>query len=252
MQLLVVHRDVEVGEELVRMVKEYTEHLCGYATSDAGALDWARGVPRCSLLITQLQAEGVNGLSLGANLCEIFAGMQTMFLPDYPATEQRLEISDSKVFPEPINGERLLEAIARAEQQRQTGLDLFHALDVIQMCCLAGRSGALQFVQGAKTALVYLLNGRIVHAERGAARGVDALHELVAWEAVEFAYDYSVRAPVRTISIDWDAALITAVERRKAQALGGAPASDTSAAAREAAAPAKAGRRGLFGIRKAG
>jgi hypothetical protein len=252
MQLLIVHRDVEVGEELVRMVKEYTEHLCGYATSDAGALDWARGVPRCSLLITQLQAEGVNGLSLGANLCEIFAGMQTMFLPDYSTTEQRLEIADSKVFPEPIDGERLLEAITRADAQRQTGLDVFHALDVIQMCCLSGRSGALQFVQGAKTALVYLLNGRIVHAERGAARGLDALRELVAWEAVEFAYDYAVRAPVKTISVEWDEALITAVERRKAQASGGPPGSSLAAPAREAAGPAKAARRGLFGIRKAG
>src|SRR3712207_1716213 len=252
MQLLIVHRDVEVGEELVRMVKEYTDHLCGYATSDAGALDWARGVARCSLLITQLQADGVNGLSLGANLCEMFAGMQTMFLPDYAATEQRLEISDSKVFPEPIDGERLLEAIARADQQRQTGLDLFHALDVVQMCCLAGRSGALQFVHGAKTALVYLLSGRIVHAERGAARGVDALHELVGWEAVEFAYDYSVRAPVRTISLEWHEALIAAVEGRKAQAIGAAVPAANAPAPHEAAAPAKAARRGLFGIRKAG
>ena len=244
MQILVVHRDVEVGEELVRMVKEYTEHHCGYARSDAGALDWARGVPRCSLLLTQLQGEGVNGLSLGANLCEMFAGMQTMFLPDYATTDQRLEISDSKVFPEPIDGERLLEAIARAEQQRQTGLDLFHALDVLQMCCLAGRSGALQLVHGSRTALVYLLNGRIVHAERGTARGIDALYELVSWEAVEFAYDYVVRAPVVTISVPWDEAIITAVSRRKGEAVG-QPAQPSSAAP----APAKP-RRSLFGIRK--
>jgi hypothetical protein len=156
------------------------------------------------------------------------------------------------VFPEPIDGERLLEAIARADAQRQTGLDLFHALDVIQMCCLSGRSGALQFVQGAKTALVYLLNGAIVHAERGAGRGLDALRELVTWEAVEFAYDYSVRAPVRTISVPWDEALISAVERRKAQAIGTPPTSGAAAPAAEPAGAAKAGRRGFFGIRKAG
>lgn len=245
MQILVVHRDVEVGEALVQMIREYSEHLCGFATSDAGALDWARGVPRCSLLITQLQAEGVNGLSLGANLCDIFAGMQTMFLPDYPATEQRLEITDSKVFPEPIDGERLLEAIERADQQRQTGQDLFHALDVLQMCCLAGRSGALQLVNGSKTALIYLLNGRIVHAERGAARGVDALYELVPWEAVEFAYDYAVRAPVQTVHVPWDEAVVSAVSRRKAQAVGSAPAPTA-----DASTEAKPARRSLFGIRR--
>ena len=223
MQLLIVHHDAEVGEELVRMVKEYTEHHCGFATSDAGALDWARGVPRCSLLITQLQGEGVNGLSLGASLCDSFAGMQTMFLPDYPASEQRLEISHSKVFPEPIEGERLLEAIAHAEEQRQTGHDLFHTLDLLQMCCLSERSGAVQFVNGSQTAIVYLLAGKIIHAERGPARGADALYELVPWEAVEFAYDYSVRAPAQTITAAWDEAIITAVNRRKAQVIGAAP-----------------------------
>lgn len=233
----------------MRMVKDYTEHHCGFATSDAAALDWARGVPRCSLLITQLQGEGVNGLSLGASLCEAFAGMQTMFLPEYPASEQRLEISHSRVFPEPIDGERLLEAIARADAQRQTGRDLFHALDVLQMCCLSARSGAVQLVNGSKTAVVYLLNGRIVQAERGAARGADALYELVSWEAVEFAYDYSVRAPVQTITTSWDEAIIAAVSRRKAQVIGNAPGATGTTQPAGSSSPSKTGRWGIFGGR---
>jgi len=249
MQLLIVHSDAEVGEELVRMVKEYTEHHCGFASSDIAAIDWARGVPRCSLLITQLHGEGVNGLALGGRLSETFAGLQTMFLPEYPASDQRLDIPHTKVFPEPIEGERLLGAIARAEEQRQTGMDLFHALDVLQMCCLSGRSGAVQLVKGSKTAIVYLLSGKIVHAERGAARGAEALYELVAWEAIEFAYDYSIRAPAHTISTSWDDAVIAAVSRRKAQVVGGA-AQPTAAELTPETKPAK---RGLFsGIRKLG
>ncbi|MDQ6912964.1 MAG: DUF4388 domain-containing protein [Verrucomicrobiota bacterium] len=242
MQLLIVHHDAEVGEELVRMIREYTEHQAGFANSDAGALDWARGVTRCSLLITQLQAEGVNGFALAANLCEMFAGMQTMFLPDYSVSDQRLEIAESKVFPEPIDGERVLDAIAIAEEHRQTGQDLFHALDILQMCCLAGRSGALQLVNGSKTALVYLLNGEIVHAERGTARGVDALYELVPWEAVEFAYDYAQRATVQSINLPWDEAVVAAVGRRKGQPVGSTSPSET-------APPAKT-KRTFFGLRK--
>jgi len=246
MQLLIVHHDAEVGEPLVRMVKDYTEHHCGFATSDAGALDWARGVPRCSLLITQLQGDGVNGLSLGGSLCEMFAGMQTMFLPDYPALNQRLDISQTKVFPEPIEGERVLEAIARADAQRQTGRDLFHALDVLQMCCLSNRSGAVQLVEGSKTAVVYLLNGNIVHAERGALRGAEALFEIVPWEAVEFAYDYAVRAPVQTITAPWDEAVIAAVSRRKSQVIG-ALAQTQKIQMPDPAAKPKSPRWGLFG-----
>ena len=251
MQILVVHRDAEVGEELARMIREYTEHQCGFASSDAGALDWARGVPRLSLLITQLQGEGVNGLALGGTLSEMFGGLQTMFLPDYTASDQRLEIPHSKVFPEPIDGERLLHAIGHAEEQRKTGMDLFHALDLLQMCCIAGRSGAVQLVRGSQTAIVYLLSGRIIHAERGAARGANAIFELVLWEAVEFAYDYAVRAPVQTITTSWDETVIAAVSRRKAQSVGNAappPAAPTPPAPEPAA---KAGLRGIFGsVRK--
>jgi len=250
MQLLIVHHDAEVGEPLVRIVRDYTEHHCGFASSDRGAKDWSRGVPRCSLLITQLDGEGVNGLALGALLSDTFAGLQTMFLPDYPASEQRLDIPHTKVFPEPIDGERLLHAIARAEEQRQTGMDLFHTLDVLQMCCLSGRSGAVQFVRGSSTAIVYLQAGRIVHAERGPARGADALYEIVHWEAVEFAYDYTVRAPVQTITTSWDEAIISAVARRKAQVVGATPLAPPSAPpAPVAKAEAKGSKWGLFGQR---
>jgi hypothetical protein len=247
MQLLVVHRDAEVGEELVRMVKDYTEHHCGFASSDRAAVDWSRGVPRCSLLITQLQAEGVNGLGLAATLSDTFAGLQTMFLPDYPAEEQRLDIPDTKVFPEPIDGERLLNAIAHAEAQRQTGMDLFHALDVLQMCCLSGRSGAVQLVKGTQTAVVYLLSGRIVHAERGVARGAEALFELTAWEAVEFAYDYAIRAPVDSIKVAWHEAVIAAVARRKGQSVG--TTVEQTPPPSPSATPSKSNRWGILGRR---
>lgn len=249
MQLLIVHHDAEVGEQLAQMVREHTEHRCGFASSDRAALDWARAAASCSLLITQLHGEGVNGLALGGTLSETFAGLQTMFLPDYPATAQRFDVPHPKVFPEPIEGERLLGAIAHADALRQRGLDLFHALDVLQMCCLSGRSGAVQFVRGSQTAIVYLLSGRIVHAQRGIARGADALCEITAWEAIEFAYDYSVRAPAQTIDTAWDEAVIEAVTQRTSQAGGSASAVAERAISSQAPSPAKALRRKLFGGR---
>ena len=211
MQLLIVHRDAEVGEPLVQMVRDYTEHHCGYATTGAAALTWARAASRCSLLITQLDGEGVNGLSLAGTLSEMFAGLQTMFLPDYAATEQRLELPHGKVFPEPIDGQRLLDAIALAEAQRQIGLDLYHALDVVQMCCLTRRSGAIQFVRGSTAAVLFLRSGNIVHAECKAVQGADALAEIATWSAAEFAYDYALRAPLETIGAPWDEAIASAV-----------------------------------------
>jgi hypothetical protein len=211
MELLVVHRDAELGEQLVQMVKEYTAHECDFAGSQVAAIDWSRRHQRCRLLITQLHAEDLDGLTLGATFSETFPGLQTLFLPPYQVPEQKLVISLTKAFPEPIDGEALLEAIARAEKAERGAPDLFHVVDLLQMCCLSKRSGALQMVKENKSGIVYVRGGKLVHAETIVARGGDALREIVAWEFVEFAYDKTVRPPVETITIPWDELLIDMV-----------------------------------------
>jgi CheY-like chemotaxis protein len=211
MQLLIVHRDPEMGETLVQMVKSYTRHQCQLVRSDSAAMDWARHHQQCNLLLTQLEAEGIDGLALGSSLSEIYPTLQVLFFPNYPAVERRLEVAEPKVFPEPIEGDDLLGAIERAENAPPNAPDLFHVVDVLQMCCLSRRSGALQLVKESKSGLVFLRNGKIVHAETTTARGRDALFEMVSWELIEFAYERSVRPPLETITTAWDDLMIDAV-----------------------------------------
>ena len=216
MQLLVVHRDPELGEALVQMIKNYTRHHCELIDCDKAAMDWARHLQRCELLLVQLNAEGIDGLALGSALSELFPALQVLFLPNYAAADRRLEVANTKIFPEPIEGDELLGAIERAENAPPDSLDLFHVVDVLQMCCLSRRSGALQMVKNSKNGLVYLRSGRIVHAETTMARGRDALAEIVQWKFVEFAYERSVRPPLETISNEWHEILIdlVGVEKR--------------------------------------
>jgi len=215
MQLLIVHRDAALGRQLVQMVKNYTAHDCELAGSDVAALEWARRHSRCRLLLTQLEAEGIDGLVLGGTVSEIFPGLQTLFFPAYPASEQRLQIAETKVFPEPIDGEGLLRAIARAEDASADAPDLFHVVDVLQMCCLSRRGGAVQIVKGTESGIVFLRAGQIAHAETAAAQGQAALLETLGWGFIEFAYDPTVRAPAETITIPWDAALVEGVKLDK-------------------------------------
>ena len=215
MQLLIVHRDPEMGDALVQMVKNYTRHFCHIVSSDASAMDWARRHQRCDPLLTQLEAEGINGLTLGSALSEIFSALQVLFFPNYAAAERRLDIADPKIFPEPIVGDDLLAAIERAEQAPADAPDLFHAADVLQMCCLSRRDGAVQMVKDGQSGLVFLRHGKIVHAETTASRGRDALFEIVAWKYVEFAYERSVRPPLETITVPWDEILIDAISGEK-------------------------------------
>jgi hypothetical protein len=195
----------------VQMVTSYTRHQCELVGSDVAAMDWARRHQQCNLLLTQLEADGIDGLALGSSLSEIFPALQVLFFPNYPAAERRLEIAETKVFPEPIEGDDLLAAIERAENAP----DLFHVVDVLQMCCLSRRNGALQLVKEAKSGLVFLRGGKIVHAETTTARGRDALLEMVSWKFIEFAYERSVRAPLETISVVWHDVLIDVVTTLK-------------------------------------
>ena len=218
MQLLIVHRDPEMGDALVQMVKSYTRHHCQLVANESAAMDWATRHQRCDLLLTQLEAEGINGFTLGSGLSEIFSGLQVLFLPNYASEERRLQVADTKVFPEPIEGDDLLAAIERAEKTQGDAPDLFHVVDVLQMCCLSRRSGAVQMVKDGKNGLVFLRNGKVVHAETTAATGRDALIEIVAWQYVEFAYERSLCPPIETITASWDDVLFDAVTSQKDEA----------------------------------
>jgi CheY-like chemotaxis protein len=223
MQILIVHRDVEIGAQLGQMIKAYTAYECELMRTGADALAWAETHPRCDFLLTQLEASGIDGFALGGGLSERFPRLQTAFFPAYRASEQRLEIRDTKIFPEPIDGERLLEMIHQANASPARTGDLFHPADILQMCCLSRKGGALQLVSAGRSGLVFLRNGKITYAEAEGLRGPAALLEIIAWEDVEFAHDSSVRPAAETISEPWDKVLIEAVKGRKRQV--GAPAS---------------------------
>jgi hypothetical protein len=216
MQLLIVHHDAELGGQLVQMAKDYTHHDCDLVASETAARQWARDHSRCALLLTQVDAV-IDGLSLGASFGEIFPGVQTAFLPAYPRSQQRLEVQETRVFPEPIDGETLLALVDRVANASPGALDLFHIVDVLQMCCLSGIDGALQAVSNNQSGIVYLRCGEIVHAERGHVLGKQALLEMLGWRFVEFGYDRTVRAPMETITGPCDAALIDAVTMLKEQ-----------------------------------
>lgn len=215
MELLIVHRDPEMGQALVQMIKTYTRNQSQWVTSDKEAMDWARHHQHCELLLAQLEDDGIDGLSLGSVLSEIFPRLQVLFFPNYNADERRLDVAGSKIFPEPIEGDELLGAIERAEKMPPNTADFFHVLDVLQMCCLSRRSGAIQMVRGSKNGLVFLRTGRIVHAETTAGRGPEALAEIVNWELVEFAYERNVRPPLESMTGSWDEILVDLINAEK-------------------------------------
>ncbi len=214
MQLLIVHQDAEVGEGLRDLVQDYAGQAAVYLADGEAALAWAQTGAACDLLLVQLDAPGIDGFELSGSLGKIFPQLHTFFLPAYAAAAQPLEVADSKIFPEPIDGERLLAAIARTEAATENG-DLFHLVDLLQMCCLSEKSGAVQMVAGAETGVVYLRHGELRHAATARAEGIEALYEMLCWGPSQFAYDPAAEPPEKTIDAGWDAALVEIVLRKR-------------------------------------
>lgn len=74
MQLLIVHDDAEIGEQLMSMLKDYTAHQCDLVESDAAALRWAREHARCGLLLAQLEGLRSMASCSGARSVKFFPG----------------------------------------------------------------------------------------------------------------------------------------------------------------------------------
>jgi hypothetical protein len=223
MHLLIVHHEEEIGQALQAMVQEYTAHTADCVTTDHAALEWAGQAAECGLLVTQLESEGVDGLTLAGSLGERFPRLHTLFLPAYPLDAQRIEVANTKIFPEPIDGERLLQAIERTAASPDSP-DLFHIIDLLQMCCLSGKSGGVQLVVGSDAGVVYLRNGELRHVETARSRGLEAIYEMLHWGHAEFAYEANASPADQSIDISWDAALIEVVMReREPRKLSGQP-----------------------------
>lgn len=220
-RLLIVHRDAEIGRQLVQMVRDYTGYESALTGSESETLVWLRRRPDVQprIVLTQLDAPGLDGLALAAMLSEMFAGLQTLFFPPYSTAEQPIEVAGSKIFPEPIDGERLIAMVERSVRMIGNAADLFQAIEVLQMCCLARRSGGVQMVCGANVGTVYLRDGQIAHAETRSSYGNDAIVEIVSWGEIEFAYESKVDAPATTLRKRWEQLLIEAIEECKRRAL---------------------------------
>jgi len=210
MQLLIVHAEAEIGEGLSAMIREYSAHTADYAATEETALDWAaRGY---DLLLLQLESAQIDGLALADSLGAISPAAQIFFLPGYALAEQRLEIAQTKIFPEPIDGERLLQAIERVAKLTDAP-NAFNPVDLLQMFCLSGKSGAVRLTAGEELGVVFLRNGELRHAVTAQAFGLPAIYEMTQWGPSTFSYDANASPAEQTIDIGWDAALIEVVMR---------------------------------------
>ena len=71
--------------------------------------------------------------------------------------------------------------------------------DIIQLVSVSGKTGMFMLVRGPERGLIYLRNGRIVHAELGALAGEEAVYALAIWSTGDFQFTPGKETEATTI-----------------------------------------------------
>ena len=101
------------------------------------------------------------------------------------------------------------------QKQGFTGkLDQFQLVDIIQMYCISRRTGRLKISKGVNKGVIFIQEGRIVHAVCGALTAEEAVYEIISWDFGEFEADEGVLTDKRSIQSGWEHIVMEGVRRR--------------------------------------
>lgn len=85
--------------------------------------------------------------------------------------------------------------------------------DIIQLVSVSGKTGMFMLVRGPERGLIYLRNGRIVHAELGALAGEEAVYALAIWSTGDFQFTPGKETEATTIDKTNTSLLMEAARR---------------------------------------
>ena len=85
--------------------------------------------------------------------------------------------------------------------------------DIIQLVSVSGKTGMFMLVRGPERGLIYLRNGRIVHAELGILTGEEAVYALAIWSTGDFQFTPGKETEATTIDKTNTSLLMEAARR---------------------------------------
>ncbi len=82
----------------------------------------------------------------------------------------------------------------------QGSLTELHLPDIIQLVSVGGKTGVFQLTDGGHAGQIYLVDGKIVHAQLDDAAGEEAVYALAIWNKGDFKFEPGVTSEHKTIS----------------------------------------------------
>jgi len=82
----------------------------------------------------------------------------------------------------------------------QGSLAELHLPDIIQLISVSGKTGVFHLTDGGLRGMIYLHDGKIVHAQLDDTSGEEAVYALAIWSQGDFKFEPGVATETRTIS----------------------------------------------------
>lgn len=82
----------------------------------------------------------------------------------------------------------------------QGSLAELHLPDIVQLISVSGKTGVFHLTDGALQGRIYLIDGKIVHAQIDDIQGEEAVYALAIWNQGEFRFEPGDATTLRTIS----------------------------------------------------
>jgi len=187
----------------------------------AGNSDVAREIMRdvsIDLVITDIDLPGASGVELVCWGAIEFP--ETVFVvqtgDDVDELQQRISgLGCLRLMRKPCQPAEVLKIVREALDciSRLSGcFSALSAADLIQMLCLAQRTAALRITAGGESGTVMVKDGVLLHASWGVLVGHDALCGILDAQDGVFRTTPLPEGVVRTITADWQHALMAAVQ----------------------------------------
>ena len=139
-----------------------------------------------------------------------------------------------QLLSKPINREKLVEAVSKLlgwnTSTANTAAPAFRAtlsgltpIDIVQLKCMSGSTGILEFTNSAGVGRVYFDRGNVVHAtirtvSGGSAIGLEAFETIGGWKSGKVSDVQDASPAPQTIRTGWQSLLLEVAQRQDEQA----------------------------------
>ncbi len=187
---------------------------------------------RPTALITDVRMPHVNGLELVTRLHQKWGPVPVVVMTAFPTAQVDHEARAGRFayLPKPFTFQALRDTLTRicaqpAPSAFSGAIAVSMLGEVVQLYGLANRTGTLLVNSDAGVGHIGFESGRVVDAETGELRGVDAFNTILSWTSGGFSWA-STPPPTHTITSGLSELLIDAYRLRDEQAAGVVSESD--------------------------